>query len=69
LARACFSASSYCLIFSGSFLRADGAGIALGHHLQQGTEEKRAHDEVEKEDNQGYRHSPKEQFSNLVNQI
>ena len=52
----------------GRLLRTKRSGIAFGHHRQDRFKEERPHDNVKNEDNQGNRHSPKEQFADLVNQ-
>jgi hypothetical protein len=44
-------------------LRANRARVALGHDLQQRLKENRPHDDVEKEDDNRYGHSPEEQFA------
>jgi len=75
LARACFSASSYCFTFSargrlrrlGGLLRAQRSRVALSHYLQKGLEEYGSQDEIKNKDDQGYRHSPKKQFPYLAN--
>jgi len=51
----------------GGLLRAQRSRVALSHYLQKGLEEYGPQDEIENEDDQGHRHSPKEQFSYLAN--
>jgi hypothetical protein len=41
--------------------------LALRHHFEERFEEKGSQDEIENKNNQDYRHSPEEQFPNLVN--
>jgi hypothetical protein len=53
----------------GSLFGANGARFPFGHHLEQGLKEKKAKDKIENQDDQGYRHSPEEQFAYLVNQF
>jgi len=50
-------------------LRAHGPRLPFRHHLQDRLEENRAKNEVEKEDDDDYGHSPKQKIPKLVNQI
>jgi len=53
----------------GGFASADGSRFALRHHLEQGLEENGSKDAVENKEYQDCRHSLKEQFPKLVNNL
>jgi hypothetical protein len=51
-----------------SLLSAESSSLSFRHHAQKRLEENGAENEIKNENDQGYRHSPKEQFAKLVNQ-
>jgi hypothetical protein len=53
----------------GGFASPVGSRLALGHHLQQRLEEKGPQNRGKNEQNQDCRHSLKEQFAKLVNNL
>ena len=53
----------------GGFASAGGSRLAFGHYLKQRLEEKRSQNAVKSEQDQDCRHSLKEQFPKLVNDL
>ncbi len=53
----------------GGFASAGGSRLAFGHYLKQRLEEKRSQNAVKGEQDQDCRHSLKEQFPKLVNDL
>jgi hypothetical protein len=53
----------------GGFARSGGSRFALGHDREQGLEENGTKKEIKNEKDQDCRHSLKEQFAKLVNNL